>query len=307
MGVLTMLATEEFRHEAVFYAGPEAFLDRVAPFVEDGVVAGEPVMVALEAAKLRALHHCLGAAAEHVEFVDMGDIGHNPACIIPVWRDFVAGRSGAMRGVGEPIWPGRSPAELVECQCHEGLLNHAFADTAGFHLVCPYDAAHLDRDVIEEAERTHPWVGAAPSGRYRGDDGPPPQLCEPLPPAPGAPEEHRIAEDTLHGIRAVVAEHARRAGVSPERAGDLVLATHEVAGNSIRHAGGEGVLRVWHDDGTVICEVRDRGQNAQPLAGRARPALDTQGGWGLWLANQLCDLVQLRTLPDGNVVRLHLR
>ena len=34
---------------------------------------------------------------------------------------------------------------------------------------------------------------------------------------------------------------------------------------------------------------------------------DDGGGWGLWLANQLCDLVQLRTLPDGNVVRLHLR
>ena len=31
-----MLATDAFRHEAVFYAGPEAFLDRVAPFVEEG-------------------------------------------------------------------------------------------------------------------------------------------------------------------------------------------------------------------------------------------------------------------------------
>ena len=78
-----------FRHEAVFYAGPEAFLDRVAPFVEEGVAAGEPVMVALEAPKLRALSERLGAAAERVELVDMGDVGHNPACIIPAWRDFV--------------------------------------------------------------------------------------------------------------------------------------------------------------------------------------------------------------------------
>ena len=119
--------------------------------------------------------------------------------------------------------------------------------------------------------------------------------------------EHRIAEDTLPGIRAIVAEHAREAGVSGQRTGDLVLATHEVASNSVRHGGGEGMLRVWHDDGTVICEVRDRGRLDQPLAGRARPALDAESGWGLWLANQLCDLVQMRTLPDGNVVRLHLR
>ena len=58
----------------------------------------------------------------------------------------------------------------------------------------------------------------------------------------------------------------------------------------------------------MICEVRDRGRLDQPLAGRASArARRPVGGWGLWLANQLCDLVQLRTLPDGNVVRLHLR
>ena len=303
-----MHATDAFRHEAVFYAGPEAFLDHVTPFVEDGIAAGEPVMVALQAPKLRALRHRLGAGAERVVFADMGDIGHNPACIIPAWRDFVAGRSGPMRGVGEPIWPGRSPDELVECQCHEALLNHAFADAEGFHLLCPYDSAHLGREVIEEAERTHPWVGAAESVRYRGHADPPPQLSEPLPPAPGHPAEHAIVWDSLAGIRALVAEHALAAGISEVRAGDLVLATHEVATNSIRHAGGEGVLRVWHDFDTVICEVSDRGRIDKPLAGRARPDLDgDEAGWGLWLANQLCDLVQLRTLPDGSVVRLHLR
>jgi anti-sigma regulatory factor (Ser/Thr protein kinase) len=302
-----MLATDAFRHEAVFYTGPEAFLDHVAPFVEEGVANGEPVMVALEAPKLRALQHRLGPAAEHVEWADMGDIGHNPACIIPAWRDFVAGRSGPLRGVGEPIWPGRTPDELVECQCHEALLNHAFAATNGFHLLCPYDSAHLGREVIEEAERSHPWVGAAESARYRGHAEAPPQLSAPLPPAPGDPAEHRIAWDTLGSIRALVAEHAREAGVSELRAGDLVLATHEVATNSVRHGGGEGLLRVWHDDHTVICEISDRGQLDQPLAGRSRPELRDGGGWGLWLANQLCDLVQLRTLPEGNVVRLHLR
>jgi anti-sigma regulatory factor (Ser/Thr protein kinase) len=302
-----MLATDAFRHEAVFYAGPEAFLDRVAPFVEDGVARGEPVMVALEAPKLRALQRRLGGDADRVEWADMGDIGHNPACIIPAWRDFVAGRSGPLRGVGEPIWPGRTPDELVECQCHEALLNQAFAATDGFHLLCPYDAAHLDREVIEEAERSHPWVGTAENPRYRGLNGPPPQFSAPLPPAPGEPPEHRITNESLPGIRALVAAYARASGVREPRAGDLVLATHEVAANSILHGGGEGMLRVWDEGDSVICEVSDRGRMDKPLAGRARPELDEQGGWGLWLANQLCDLVQLRTLADGMVVRLHVR
>jgi hypothetical protein len=30
------------------------------------------------------------------------------------------------------------------------------------------------------------------------------------------------------------------------------------------------------------------------------------GGRGLWIVNHLCDLVQLRSSPAGNVVRLHM-
>jgi hypothetical protein len=43
-----------------------------------------------------------------------------------------------------------------------------------------------------------------------------------------------------------------------------------------------------------------------PLVGRERPAPEWITGRGLWMANQLCDLVQIRSLPDGNVVRLQM-
>jgi hypothetical protein len=55
----------------------------------------------------------------------------------------------------------------------------------------------------------------------------------------------------------------------------------------------------------VRCEVRDAGRLDAPLAGRLPPTGDS-GGWGLWLANQLCDLVQLRSYPAGGAVRLHM-
>ncbi len=51
----------------------------------------------------------------------------------------------------------------------------------------------------------------------------------------------------------------------------------------------------------------DRGWISEPLVGRRPPALERQSGRGLWLANQLCDLVQLRSTPDGTTVRLHVR
>jgi hypothetical protein len=37
-----------------------------------------------------------------------------------------------------------------------------------------------------------------------------------------------------------------------------------------------------------------------------RPRDDEPSGRGVWMANQLCDLVQIRTYADGNAVRLHM-
>ena len=70
------------------------------------------------------------------------------------------------------------------------------------------------------------------------------------------------------------------------------------------------------DDGAIRSEFLDRVQEAierrdatvlQALVGRQLPADDAIGGRGIWMANQLCDLVQIRRLSTGNVVRLHLR
>ena len=67
------------------------------------------------------------------------------------------------------------------------------------------------------------------------------------------------------------------------------------------------LLRVWAEDGSLVCEVTDEGVIADPLVGRRRPVLDRAGGRGLWIANQLCDLVQVRSGAAGTTVRLHAR
>jgi anti-sigma regulatory factor (Ser/Thr protein kinase) len=85
------------------------------------------------------------------------------------------------------------------------------------------------------------------------------------------------------------------------------VAVTEVAGNSVRHAGGRGVLRVWREGNALICEVRDRGRIEDPLVGRERPVPGQESNFGLWLANQFCELVQVRSFPTGSVVRLHVR
>jgi anti-sigma regulatory factor (Ser/Thr protein kinase) len=85
-----------------------------------------------------------------------------------------------------------------------------------------------------------------------------------------------------------------------------VLAVSEVATNSIRHGGGQGEIRAWTDGGSLVCEVTDRGHITAPLAGRERPAMNDGHGAGLWLANQLCDLVQVYSSAHGTTIRLYL-
>jgi anti-sigma regulatory factor (Ser/Thr protein kinase) len=83
----------------------------------------------------------------------------------------------------------------------------------------------------------------------------------------------------------------------------LLIGVSELASNSIRHGGGQGAAKLWRDDQVIVCEVRDHGRMNLPLAGRIHPPADDIAGRGLWLANQVCDLIQIRSLPDGTVVR----
>jgi anti-sigma regulatory factor (Ser/Thr protein kinase) len=111
----------------------------------------------------------------------------------------------------------------------------------------------------------------------------------------------------LRSIRLRTAEAAMAAGVNRARVDDVVLAVCEAVTNSVQHAGGRTTVAQWGDGRSFVCEVRDQACISDPLAGRVRPPMAQGGGRGLWLMHQLCDLVQLRKLPDGQAIRLHVR
>ncbi|HZT45707.1 MAG TPA: sensor histidine kinase [Gaiellaceae bacterium] len=303
--------TRAFAHEALLYAGLDEFVGSTAAFIREGVARDEPVLVVVGTHKIGLLREELDGDANQVFFADMGSVGTNPARIIPAWEEFVDAHlreDRPVRGVGEPIWAERGPDELIECQRHEALLNLAFADAHAWRLLCPYDTTTLSEDVIDEALRSHPIVvrGAdrKPSDRY---EDPAPRFETPLPDPPADAVELQFDRGLLADGRYLVYCRAAAAGLSPGRTHDLVLAAHEILTNSVRHGGGSGTLRVWQDDAAVVCEVTDGGRIDDPLADRRRPDPDEPRGRGLWLANQLCDLVQIRSREDGNVVRLHMR
>jgi anti-sigma regulatory factor (Ser/Thr protein kinase) len=305
----TRPAEGTFVHPALFYRDIQGYLAGTMPFIREGLELGDPVAVAVPEPNLRLLRAELGESAAQVRLVDMGQAGRNPGRIIPqVLRGFAdAHPRGRVRIIGEPIWPGRTENEYPACVQHEALINLAFAGRA-VTILCPYDAAGLPAGVLADAAATHPVLidedgehrsaGYAPERVRRAYD-------RPLPESAGRPVLLAFDETNLGEVRALVVEHARRAGLAADRVRDVELAVNELAANSLAHAGGRGDLRVWTQNAYLICEIRDTGFIADPLVGRRPVTPDMPGGRGVLLVNQLSDLVRLHTEPGATTVRAH--
>jgi anti-sigma regulatory factor (Ser/Thr protein kinase) len=314
-GSLAGSTDRRLRHCALFYYDLADYSLAIAEFLQAGAAAGERALVAVPGVKQERLRLALdqrpmSGQFSAAAFTDMSELGRNPARIMPAIQAFIDEAAGEpIRFVGEPIWPGRSAAEICEATRHEALINLAFWP-ASATILCPYDVAGLPDGVIADARRTHPvLISGGRSERsqaFAGPDGLPAGCDDPL---PGVPTDATVAAyaDDLRAVRTLVGDEACQAGLPRSRAVDLVLAVSEVAANTLRHTSAGGTVSLWRADGELICQLADTGHIADPLAGRRSPDKDHPGGQGLWLVNQVCDLVELRTGQDGTVVRLHMR
>ncbi|MFJ4675579.1 MULTISPECIES: anti-sigma factor RsbA family regulatory protein [unclassified Kitasatospora] len=301
-----------FRHELYPYDGDAQFLDGAMSFIRDARAGSEPVLVAVAEPKERMLRTELAGtdAADGVTFLDAAALGRNPGRLIPAWRDWVskAAEGSPVRGISESAWSDPSPAESGEFGYHEWLLNLAFAQSPAWWLLCPYDTAALEPAVVESARRCHPMLlseGAhGPNGSYVEE----PYAFPELTPATSPHQELPYQRGRLAAVRAHITACATPHGLGGTRLRELLIAASEIAANSIKHGGGRGVLRTWVEDTDLICEFHDSGHLQDPLVGRLRPTADQIGGRGLWMVQQLCDLVQIRsTAETGTTVRLHTR
>ncbi|HEX5763311.1 MAG TPA: sensor histidine kinase [Solirubrobacterales bacterium] len=302
-----------FHHEAFFYGDEDEFLAGAVPFLRDAAQEGEAALVAVSMTRARALRAELNGEADAVRFVDMERLGRNPARIIPAWQEFVDEHGGSdrpVRGIGEPVWPGRDSDELDECARHEALLNHAFWGGPAWRLLCPYDSSALGDEVLEAARDSHAVVsGSWTSGEER-ETAIDPRAISPfagvLPLQPTEAGRFDFDQTLLQEARALVKGAAGRAGLSAERSFDLVAAVAELVNNSVLHGGGAGILTVWREQESLVVQVDDEGVIEEPLTGRVRPDPAWHHGRGLWMVNHLCDLAQIRSGEGGTTVRVRM-
>lgn len=132
-------------------------------------------------------------------------------------------------------------------------------------------------------------------------------LPEGLPRPRGDVWEIPFAAGDLFELRQLVTAWASKEALGSEATEDLVLAVHEIANNSIRHGGGVGMLRLWRTGDELVCEVQDAGYIRDTRLMHRPPGRLASASRGLWITEQICDLVEIFSSPRGSQVRMHKR
>ncbi len=258
---------EGFTHLALLYSSTREYLAGVLTQLRTSLRRAEPSFVAVPAPKVDLLRDELNGESAGVLFADMSELGRNPARIIPLLRAFIDDHPGQRVSY---VGEPIWPARSA-AEMREATRHEALINLAfsgtAATALCPYDTTALAPSVVADARRTHPAL------LQRGQRRASPEYCGP---ARLPPECERPLPPPPPGSESIT----YLSDLSAARGMVISYASHAGATQD-----------------TI----------ADPLAGRQRPAPDAPGGHGLWLVNQICDLVELRSGPAGTSIRMHMR
>jgi anti-sigma regulatory factor (Ser/Thr protein kinase) len=302
---------QDLVHSALIYGSDDAFMSVARRFVEEGIEAGEPTLVAVQGRNVESLRSALGGEPDGVTLLSVEEWYETSARTrdkFGRWARERAG-SGRVRLMGEPPWVVGSDARVRDWARHESVVNVAFAGLP-ISFICPYDSRALPTEILDYAYGTHPYI-STPDGLTENElyeD--PHDFCRRLNSEVKRPEgeptsflQFNLAD--LRTVRRIVTSMAVAAGLSGSRADELALAVNEIASNAVVHGMPPATLRIWQAEGELICEVSDDGEGIKDvLAGQLTPPTQGIGGRGIWLSRMLCDAVEIRN-GVGCTVSIH--
>jgi anti-sigma regulatory factor (Ser/Thr protein kinase) len=305
-----------YRHDALLFGSTDELADVAAPFLLDGLAAGDAAVIAAGAGTAELLRDAVdGDPRVHV--LERGDVyrARTPTAISTFRRlaEQRATEGARVRVVGEVDF-GPTERDWAEWQRYESVINEALSGWPLWGL-CVFDTRRLPGPLLRSVRCTHPNLATARGRRPNPDYVEPAEYLRtfPVPPEPLENTAPRLAapdvEDFI-GLRHAVA--AELAGVPAPRdlVEDFLLAVDEMTSNALRHGGPPVGLRLWVGADRIVCTISDRGSGwDDPFAGYGPAHGDdlSHGGMGLWLARQLCDHVDITAGADGVLVRLTVR
>ncbi|WP_433611473.1 anti-sigma factor RsbA family regulatory protein [Dactylosporangium sp. CA-139114] len=300
-------------HQALVFDSAAVFLAAAVPFVTEGLHRGDTVLAVTSDENETLLREQIGADADRVTFLPAAGWFDSPGRTLDAHHrriDALSGPTGILRVLGEPIWDGLDPLETSEWGRYESVMNVALADSRAW-LMCGYDTRTLPPAIVDDARRTHPALAIGEQSEVSAAFADPTSYYAerntPLLPRPERDVEWLPDFTDMASVRQFIADHAVRLGVPADRLDDFTLAVNEVATNAVRHGAGRGEVRLWATDRRVVCEIVDQGRAQDNFLGFLRSDPQAGQGHGLWIARQICDLLEMRTGGPGTTVRLHIR
>ncbi len=295
-------------HEAGFYRSDAEFAALIVPFAEEGVTAGQPVILGYDDRKASLLRSWLTDPGA-VTFIADDSLYATPArAIASYWQLFerlTAAGAAQIRIAGDVPHEGNG-GRFAGWDRYESAANTVW-DQFPVWSRCLYDAAAAPR-VLDIAGRTHPRI-VLPSGQYQASR----QYqdladFQPLPPDPDPLEDSVpvivMSDPSPAQVRRVLTIIGGR--VSGTALEELMTGVGEAVGNARRHGRPPVTARIWAGSARILVHVHDTGPGpADPLAGLV-PAWARPGrrGGGLWLIHMLgLDAALIRS-RDGFTVRL---
>lgn len=303
---------EGFAHRGLIYGSDQEFMEVALPFVEEGLAAREPVLVAVQERHIENLRDAFGGTPQGLTLHAVEDWYETSARTRDKFARWAGERTtGGRRArlIGEPPWALGHAARVRDWARHEAVINVAFASLP-VSFICPYDAQALPDEVLAHARETHPEIVSGEGSFRSASYVDPHEFCgcldsavdvQSLEPSLETPFE---LED-LPTVRRLVGSLALDAGLTSSRTEEFVLAVNEVTTNAVVHGRPPATVRGWEADGEIVVEVTDAGDGIRDvLAGQLPPPPNELGGRGLWLTRLLCDAVEVCDV-GGCTVTLH--
>jgi anti-sigma regulatory factor (Ser/Thr protein kinase) len=304
------LGQEGHFHEAGFYGSDVEFRDLIVPFAEEGIAAGEPVIIGYDNRK-NALVRSWLTDPSAVTFLADTSLYATPSRAIATYRrllEFHAARgAGQIRITGELPHPGNG-GNFEGWDRYEAAVNIVWDDFPVWGL-CMYDTTTAPGAVLAVAARTHPRI-VSPAGTHRANDRfQDAREFEALPFAPDPLEQTRPMIEQVDRSAAEARQALTQIGrgrVADTILEDLAIGVTVAVSNALAHGRGPVTVRFWATPDRIVITVHDQGCGpVDPLAGLVpTPTNSAQPGLGLWLIHQLDIDVALKHADDGFTVRL---
>src|SRR5215831_5652645 len=224
-------------HEAGFYGSDAEFRALIVPFAEEGIAAGEPVIIGYDDRKSGLLRSWLSDPSA-VEFIVDNSLYATPARAITTYQrlfDFHRTMGAAqIRIAGDVPHPGNG-RRFEGWDRYEYAINTVWRDCPVWSR-CLYDTATAPAVVLDAAERTHPRIVSPSgdrhlSGRYQSVS-----QFQALAVAPDPLEQTppviELTDSSAAGVRHALTQ-VGRGRVADAVLDDLLLGTSEAVSNAV--------------------------------------------------------------------------